>query len=66
LVNNLHSQDGLFLASKYGLINRIHKLGNSVRTNTVVIIELLTGYISPFCIMNYVMLLWNVHVTFKA
>jgi hypothetical protein len=65
-LNNLHSWDGLYVAWTYGLKNLCNEWTNSTRLNTVVIFELLTGYISPFWLSNYVMLLPYIHATFKA
>jgi hypothetical protein len=39
---------------------------NSDRLNNIVIIELLAGYISPFWLMNHMMLLAYVYAKFKA
>jgi hypothetical protein len=56
------------LTSKYDFINLVNKWNNSAGLNTVVIIEMLTGYVSPFWFMNYswVTLLAYVHAIFKA
>ena len=56
----------MYVASTYGHINRGNEWNNSARLHTVVIIELLAGYISPFWLMNNVMLLPIVRAKFKA
>jgi len=47
----------MLFADVYCLINRVNIWSNNARLSNIVIIELLTGYISPFWLTNYVMLL---------
>jgi hypothetical protein len=55
-----------WIAENCGLVNRVSKYNYSGRLNALVFIELLTVYVSPFLLMNYVKLLAYVHATFKA
>ena len=64
--NYLHLYVGMYFAEICGHIKRANTWSNSARLNTIVIIELLAVYISPFWFMHFIMLLAYLYATFNA